>query len=86
MPCGDYWDGGDPVTKKLELADDCPDFKMIEFNVRRWSRGADAAKYEVDGEWCWMSLSDIKKNIAMFGEHPQLVQGKILYGRWRGYA
>lgn len=74
------------MTTKLERADDCPDFKLIEFNARRWSRGAGAAKFEVDGEWFWMSLSDINKNIAMFGEHPQLVQVKILYSRKRGYA
>ena len=74
------------MTQKIEFADDCPNFKLIEFNARQWSRGADAAKYEIDGEWCWMSRDDIRKNIEMFGEHPALVQGKVLYSRARGYA
>mgnify|MGYP003658403748 CR=1 FL=1 len=74
------------MTPTAQLADDCPDFKFIEFNARRWSRGADAAKYEVDGEWCWMSREDIRKNIAMFGKHPALVHGIGYYESRGRYA
>ena len=44
--------------------------QFIEFHERRWSRGADAARFQIhqDGEpyWIWMSKTDIKKNMLQF--------------------
>jgi len=57
-------------------------FKFIEFNERRAMRGAEAARVEVDGEWLWMSKSDIKKNIKAFGNHPELQKALAAYGTW----
>ena len=60
------------------------EFRFIEFNVRRYARGADAARVEIteDGEkdWLWMSKSDIAKNIMTFGRHPELVIAHAAYG------
>lgn len=56
-------------------------FKFIEFNERRWLRGADAARVEVsnDGEWLWMNKKDIKNNIIKFGSHPELQKAQAAY-------
>lgn len=35
----------------VDLASDCPEFKFIEFNPRRKSRGAEAARVAADGDW-----------------------------------
>jgi hypothetical protein len=42
-------------------------FKFIEFNPRRAARGAPAARVEVNGDLVWMSVADLKKNVAIFG-------------------
>lgn len=62
-----------------QLADDCPDFKFIEFNPRRKQRGAEAARVEADGEWMWMSKKDIQNNIRDFGPHPELLKALEAY-------
>ena len=56
------------------LASDCPAFEFIEFNHRRKSRGAEAARVSADGEWLWMSKRDIENNIRDFGPHPELLK------------
>lgn len=62
------------------LANDCPDFKFVEFNPRRKKqRGAEAARVEADGEWMWMSKNDIKNNIRDFGPHPELLKALEAY-------
>lgn len=63
-------------TTANQLADDCPPFLLVEFNPRRKSRGADAARVQVDddGDWLWMSKSDLKMNITDFGPHPELLK------------
>ena len=48
------------------MADDFT-FQFIEFNPRRAARGARAARVEVNGNWVWMSVEDLKKNVAIFG-------------------
>lgn len=59
------------------------EFKFIEFNDRRWVRGADAARVSVieDGEehWLWMSKRDIAMNIKEFGPHFELVKAQLAY-------
>lgn len=62
-----------------ETAGDMPDFKFIAFNPRRFSRGAEACRVEVDGEWLWMSRHDIAMNIETFGEHPELLKARDAY-------
>ena len=42
-------------------------FRFVEFNPRRAARGARAARVEVNGDSVWMSLSDLKKNVVIFG-------------------
>ena len=71
-------------NNKIELSDDCPDFILTDFNVRRFQRGAPAASYNVDDGWLWMTLSDIRKNIKLFGEHPELIKGLMAYKRTTG--
>jgi hypothetical protein len=63
-----------------QIADDCPEFKFIEFNPRRKSRGAAAARVEVDGDWLWMSKRDVELNIRDFGQHPGLLKAMESYG------
>lgn len=60
-------------------------FKFIEFNPRRAMRSAEAARVEVhpDGDWLWMSKRDIKANIKVFGEHPELQKALEAYGAWQ---
>jgi hypothetical protein len=59
------------------------EFRFIEFNDRRWLRGADAARVAVieDGEedWLWMSKRDISLNIKEFGPHIELVKAQLAY-------
>ena len=56
-------------------------FRFIEFNQCRALRGAEAARVEVeiDGEWLWMNLKDIKSNIKEFGSHPELMRALCAY-------
>lgn len=59
------------------------EFRFIEFNDRRWIRGADAARVAVieDGEedWLWMSKRDISMNINEFGPHAELIKAQLAY-------
>lgn len=55
------------------------DWRFVEFNAIRAFRGARAARVEVDGSWLWMSESDIQKNIADFGDHPELQKALAAY-------
>ena len=48
------------------MADDFT-FKFIEYNARRAARGARAARVEVNGDLVWMSVTDLEKNIRIFG-------------------
>lgn len=47
-------------------------FELVRFNPRRLRRGAEAAEIKVcdNNDECllWMSASDIRKNIKLFGE------------------
>jgi hypothetical protein len=61
------------------IAGDCPDFVFVEFNPRRKSRGAKAARVSVDGDWLWMSKCDIRNNIKEFGPHPELLKALSQY-------
>lgn len=56
-------------------------FKFIEYNPRRAIRDAAAARVEVDtdGEWLWMTKSDIRKNMKQFGPHPELQKALDAY-------
>ena len=61
------------------------EFRFIEFNYRRYARGANAARVAIveDGEdvdWLWMSKRDIAKNMMAFGRHPELVKAHEAYG------
>ncbi len=57
-------------------------FRFIEFHQRRHMRGAEAARVEVDpdGEWLWMSLRDVRANIKLHGQHPELLKALAGYG------
>lgn len=59
-------------------------WRFIEFNPRRAMRGAEAAQVEIDedGEWVWMSKSDIAKNMMRFGAHPELQKAHDAYRTW----
>ena len=61
------------------LASDCPTFEFIEFNPRRKSRGAEAARVSTGGLWLWMSKRDIENNIRDFGPHPELLKALESY-------
>lgn len=60
--------GRDPIT-----------WKFIEFNDRRWLRGAPAARVEADGEWLWMTPKDIRANIRVHGDHTELQKALAAY-------
>jgi hypothetical protein len=47
-------------------------WKFIEFNPRRAARGARAARMELNGQWFWCDLEDLKSNVQEFGDHPEL--------------
>lgn len=68
------------INKKREEE---TEFRFIEFNHCRYSRGADAARVAViqNGEenWLWMSKRDIAKNMMVFGKHPELVKAHQSY-------
>jgi len=61
-----------------------PYFRFVEFNNRRAIRDVAAARVEIDpdGEWLWMTKSDIKANIKTFGCHDELVKALNAYGSW----
>jgi hypothetical protein len=59
-------------------------FLFVEFNPRRKSRGAEAARVEVfeDGEscgWLWMSERDIRNNLRDFGDSAELRKALSAY-------
>lgn len=54
-------------------------WKFIEFNDRRWLRGAPAARVEADGEWLWMTPKDIRNNIKDHGDHEELQKALKAY-------
>ena len=61
------------------------EFRFIEFNYRRYARGADAARVAIiedgkDVDWLWMSKRDIAKNMMAFGRHPELAKAHAAYG------
>jgi hypothetical protein len=60
-------------------------FRFIEFNDRRWLRGAEAARVAVieDGEedWLWMSKRDIAKNMMAFGRCDELSKAHAEYAK-----
>lgn len=60
------------------------EFELLQFNNVRFMRGVPAAKVAFDigngdTDWKWMTLSNIKKNIEQFGEHPELLKAKAEY-------
>ncbi|SDJ89448.1 hypothetical protein [Billgrantia gudaonensis] len=74
-----------PITA-AESGPFLPAFRFVEFNPRRARRGAEAARVEVtydegDVDFLWMSPSDIRKNIAEFGNQEGLKQALEAYGR-----
>ncbi|MCE9664491.1 hypothetical protein LY622_13715 [Halomonas sp. M5N1S17] len=63
-----------------------PQFRLIEFNPRRASRGAEAARVEVtysegDMDELWMSPRDIRNNIREFGQQEGLQKALEAYGK-----
>lgn len=61
-------------------------FRLIEFNVRRRMRGANAARVEVyeddndkDFVLLWMSEKDIRANMREFGPSPELDKALAAY-------
>ena len=42
-------------------------FRFVEFNERRAARGAPAARIDFGGDWAWMSLVDLRRNIRIYG-------------------
>lgn len=63
-----------------------PQFKFVEFNTRRQSRGAEAARVEViysegDHDLLWMSAGDLHANIRSFGQHEALTEALNAYGQ-----
>lgn len=61
------------------------EFKLLEFNPRRWQRGADAARVKAtDSEGhsatVWMSERDVRANIKTFGIHGELLKALGCYG------
>ena len=63
-----------------ETVQDKPiEWKFIEFNDRRWLRGAPAARVEADGDWLWMTPRDIRANIKDHGDHPELQKALAAY-------
>ena len=67
----------------LVMVDPAVSFKLVRFNPRRQSRGAEAAEVEVfdDDHSCrlWMSEKNLDQNIAEFGPHPELLKAKEHY-------
>ena len=57
-----------------------PAFRLVEFNPRRFSRGAPAALAEVStGSQLWMDRMDIARNIRDWGPDRGLVDAACAY-------
>lgn len=72
------------MTKEKDLEQEIK-FRFAEFNPRRALRNAPAAKVYIDegeGEyWLWMNRTDLKKNMVVFGKHPELLKALQAYGK-----
>lgn len=60
------------------------EFRFEEYNPRRAMRGADAARVSViydngEEDLLWMSRSDIKKNMKLYGDNPELKKALDAY-------
>lgn len=66
------------------MPDPTIEFRFIEFVQARARRGTEAARVAVtqDGteELLWMSIPDLRANMAEFGPHPELVKALAAYG------
>ena len=60
------------------MADDFT-FEFVEFNPRRAKRGARAARVAVNGNEVWMSVEDLKKNVAIFGPLDAITEALKAY-------
>lgn len=63
-----------------------PQFRFVEFNTRRQSRGAEAARIEIiysegDHDKLWMSAGDLNDNIRLFGKQEALTDALKAYGQ-----
>lgn len=67
----------------VSTVDDCPPFRLLEFNDRRKSRGAEAARVQIDadGNWLWMNANDLRANLKEFGFHPELEKALARYSK-----
>lgn len=54
-------------------------WRFLNFNEARWMRGAPAARVAADGEWLWMTASDIRANIKSHGDDPELQKALAAY-------
>jgi hypothetical protein len=64
-------------------------FRLIEFNDRRWIRGAEAARVAViddsgEEDWLWMSKRDVAKNMETHGRCEELSKAYLEYVRRGG--
>ena len=69
----------DAARGRDEKQPEAQHWRFIEFNDRRWLRGAPAARVEADGEWLWMTPRDIRANIKDHGDHPELQKALAAY-------
>jgi chlorite dismutase len=70
----------------IESVTKYPTFRLVEVNPRRAQRGKESVRVEVtyssgtdDSEWLWMSASDVRANIAQFGECEELRKALAAY-------
>jgi hypothetical protein len=54
-------------------------FRFVEFNPRRAARGAPAARIDFGGDWAWMSLLDLRRNIKIYGRLAAFTQAIEAY-------
>jgi hypothetical protein len=63
---------------EVVMADDFT-FRFVEFNQRRAARGAPAARIDFGGDWAWMSLLDLRRNIKIYGRLAAFTQAIEAY-------